>query len=139
MTWGLFFLTQGVQLLSVEISFKAKFPVPTSGAICEKTQGAFAPQGARVNLHPRRSRSRLGTFLLGYESHTCFPLYIAFPLNPRPDRGGWCNHPPPLRFFADSEKTAARSAAGFWGTLWGKPCATFGKKKLTRSGQVTEL
>ena len=36
--------------------------------------------------------------------------------------------PPPLRFFADSEKTAARSAAGFWGTLWGKPCTTFGKK-----------
>ena len=46
-----------------------------------------------------------------------------------------CN-PPPLRFFADSEKTAARSAARFWGTLWGKPCATFGKKKIdqVRSG-----
>ena len=41
---------------------------------------------------------------------------------------------PPLRFFADSEKTAARSAAGFWGTLWGKPCATFGKKNWP--GQV---
>ena len=36
--------------------------------------------------------------------------------------------PPPLRFFADSEKTAARSAAGFWAALWGKPCAIFGKK-----------
>ena len=36
-------------------------------------------------------------------------------LNPRPDRGG-VGAPPPLRFFADSEKTAARSAAGFWGT-----------------------
>ena len=32
-----------------------------------------------------------------------------------------------------------RCAAGFWATLWGKPCAIFGKKKLTRSGQVTEL
>ena len=35
----------------------------------------------------------------------------------------------PLRFFADSEKMAERSAAGFWATLWGKPCAIFGKKK----------
>ena len=52
--------------------------------------------------------------------------------------GGWCN-PPPLRFFADSKKTAARSVAGFWATLWGKPCAIFGKKNLTGSGQVTEL
>ena len=34
---------------------------------------------------------------------------------------------PSVRFFADREKTAARSAAGFWVTLWGKPCATFGK------------
>ena len=52
-------------------------------------------------------------------------------INPRPYRGGWCN-PPPLRFFADSEKTAARSAAGFWATLWGKPSAIFGKKKFDR-------
>ena len=36
--------------------------------------------------------------------------------------------PPTLRFFADSKKTAARSAARFWDTLWGKPCAIFGKK-----------
>ena len=30
---------------------------------------------------------------------------------------GWCKlqPPPPLRLFADSEKTAARRAAGFWG------------------------
>ena len=48
--------------------------------------------------------------------------------NPRPYRGGGLVHPPPLRFFADSEKTAARSAAGFWATLWGKPNAIFGKK-----------
>ena len=47
--------------------------------------------------------------------------------------------PPPLRFFADSEKTAARRNAGSWATLWGKPCAIFGKKKMTGSGQVTEL
>ena len=45
--------------------------------------------------------------------------------------------PPPLRFFADSEKTAARSAAEFWGILWGKPCATFGKKNWP--GHITEL
>ena len=58
--------------------------------------------------------------------------------NPRPYRGG-VGATPPLRFFADSKKTAARSAAGFWATLWGKPCAIFGKKNLTGSGQVTEL
>ena len=60
-------------------------------------------------------------------------------VNPRPDRGGGVDMlvhppPPPLRFYADSEKTAA-----LWSTLWGKPCATFGKNKLIRSGQVTEL
>ena len=42
--------------------------------------------------------------------------------------GGGVGATPPLRFFADSEKTAARSAAGFWATLWGKPSAIFGKK-----------
>ena len=47
--------------------------------------------------------------------------------------GGGCN-PLPLRLFADSEKTAARSAAGIWATLWGKPCAIFGKKNWP--GQV---
>ena len=36
-------------------------------------------------------------------------------------------------FFADSLKTVARSAAGFWGTFVGNPCATFGKKKLIRA------
>ena len=55
-------------------------------------------------------------------------------INPRPYRGGV--GATPLRFFADSEETAARSAAGFWATLWGKPCAIFGKKKFdpVRSG-----
>ena len=43
-------------------------------------------------------------------------------------RTGGVGAPPPLRFFADSEKTAALRAAGFWATLWGKPCAIFGKK-----------
>ena len=43
--------------------------------------------------------------------------------NPRPDRGVV-----QLRFFADSEKTAALRAAGILGISWGKPCATFGKK-----------
>ena len=57
---------------------------------------------------------------------------------PRPYRGG-VGATPPLRFFTDSEKTAARSAAGFWATLWGKPSAIFSKKNLTGSGQVTEL
>ena len=46
-------------------------------------------------------------------------------LNPRPDReGGWCTPPPPGVF----------RRAEFWGTLWDKPCATFGKKKWP--GQV---
>ena len=64
-----------------------------------------------------------------------FHVELAY-FNPRPDRGGGLVQPPPLRFFADSEKTAALRAAGFWGTLWGKPCATFGKKKIdqVRSG-----
>ena len=34
----------------------------------------------------------------------------------------------PLRFFEDTEKTAARSAYGFSASLWGILCATFGKK-----------
>ena len=38
-------------------------------------------------------------------------IYLTCELNPRPDRG--VGAPPPLRFFADSEKTAARSAPGF--------------------------
>ena len=37
-------------------------------------------------------------------------------VNLRP-AGGVFEHPPPLRFFADSKKTAARSAAGFSPTL----------------------
>ena len=59
--------------------------------------------------------------------------------NPRPYVQGGGGATPPLRFFADSEKMAARSGAGFWATLWGKPSAISGKKNLTGSGQVTEL
>ena len=58
--------------------------------------------------------------------------------NPRLVRGWWWMHPLPLRFFEDSEKTAARSAAGFLASLWGILCAIFGKK-MTGPGQVTEL
>ena len=39
--------------------------------------------------------------------------------------GGVFEHPPPLRFFADSKKTAARSAAGFSPTLSPIFLATF--------------
>ena len=53
--------------------------------------------------------------------------------------GGGCNPPPPEVFSRIAKKTAALRAAGFWATLWGKPCAFFGKKKLTWSGQGTEL
>ena len=53
--------------------------------------------------------------------------------------GGGVGATPPLRFFAGSEKTAALRAAGFWATLWGKPCAISGNFFLTRSDQVTEL
>ena len=46
--------------------------------------------------------------------------------NPRPDRGVQ----PPSGFSQIAKKrrrySAAGSAAGFWGALWGKPCATFG-------------
>ena len=38
-------------------------------------------------------------------------------------RTGGLVHAPEV-FFEDSEKAAARSAAGFWGFVWGKPCAT---------------
>ena len=45
---------------------------------------------------------------------------------------------PPLRFFADSEKTAAlrRRVLGY---LMGQTLRSFFVKKMTRSGQVTEL
>ena len=65
-------------------------------------------------------------------------------ITPRPAGGGV--ERPPLRFFEDSEKTAARSAAGFSPTLppifpqllWKfRPNAMWGQ--VTRSGQVTQL
>ena len=68
-------------------------------------------------------------------------------INPRPaGGGGGAFERPPLRFFEDSEKTAARSAAGFSPTLppsfpqllWKfGPNAMWGQ--VTRSGQVTQL
>ena len=58
--------------------------------------------------------------------------------NPRQYGGGLVHPPPPLRFFADSEKTAARNAAGFW-LPYGANLPQFLPKKLTGSGQVTEL
>ena len=48
-------------------------------------------------------------------------------INPRPAGGGGVWAPPPLRFFEDSEKTAARSAAGFSPTLPPIFSATFVK------------
>ena len=57
---------------------------------------------------------------------------------------GVFEHPPPLRFFADSKKTAARSAAGFPPTLspsfWqllSKFRSWVMQGQVTRSGQVT--
>ena len=48
-------------------------------------------------------------------------------INPRPAGGGGVWTPPPLRFFEDSKKTAARSAAGFSPTLSPIFSATFVK------------
>ena len=49
-------------------------------------------------------------------------------VNPRPAGGGGAfERPPPLRFFEDNEKTAARSAAGFSPTLPRIFSATFVK------------
>ena len=51
--------------------------------------------------------------------------------------GGGCLNTPPLRFFADSKKTAARSAAGFSPTLSPIFLATFVKVSIlghARSG-----
>ena len=56
-------------------------------------------------------------------------------LNPRRAGGGVFRHPP-LRFFADSEKTAARSAAGFSPTCWYIDSANFEQKKYFKSSQV---
>ena len=48
-------------------------------------------------------------------------------VNPRPAGGGAFERPPPLRFFEDSKKTAAHSAAGFSPTLSPIFSATFVK------------
>ena len=95
-------------------------------------EGAVFQEGASRHCVRRAPFVLLGVSLSGSRSTN------EVSINPRPYRGGGLVQPP-LRFFADSEKTAARSATGFWATLWGKPCAIFGKKKLTGSGQVTEL
>ena len=47
----------------------------------------------------------------------CRPVAVWTGLNLRPAGGGVFERPPPLWFFADSKKTAARSAAGFSPTL----------------------
>ena len=62
-------------------------------------------------------------------------------INPRP-AGGWGRLNAPLRFFEDSENTAAPSAAGFSPTLHPIFSATFVKISTqghVRSGQVTQL
>ena len=62
-------------------------------------------------------------------------------INLRPAGGGVFEHPP-LRFFADSKKTAARSAAGFFTYLiphlFGNFCESFdpGSCKVRSPGQV---
>ena len=64
-----------------------------------------------------------------------FGLDICF--NLRPAGGGGVFEHPPLRFFADSKKTAARSAAGFSPTLSPIFLATFVKVSIlghARSG-----
>ena len=65
---------------------------------------------------PRKARPRNSTnkLMINPFSDVSNIIYIhwvlgGFTVNPRPDRGGAA----PLRFFADSEKTAARGAAGF--------------------------
>ena len=52
--------------------------------------------------------------------------YLTRHINPRP-AGGAFERPPPLRFFEDSKKTAARSAARFSPTLPPIFSATFVK------------
>ena len=75
-----------------------------------------------------------------------FPLSKdIYPLYPAPCWGGGRLNAP-LRFFEDSENTAARSAAGFSPTLPPIFSTTFGKFRpkamwgqVTRSGQETQL
>ena len=62
---------------------------------------------------------------------------MIFFLNPRPDRGVGVT--PPLRFFADSEKKRRRVAPPGFGVPYGANLAQLLVKKMTRSGQVTEL
>ena len=58
-------------------------------------------------------------------------------LNPRPGRGGVDATPPEVFLRCTPNYEADR--AEILHTLWGILCATFGKKKLTGSCQVTEL
>ena len=77
-----------------------------------------------------RSRCPWSTgFLSGWY---CFFKYFVLTL--ARTGGGVGATPPPWGFSRIAKKTAARSAAGFWATLWGKPCAIFGKKNWP--GQV---
>ena len=55
-------------------------------------------------------------------------------------RTGGLVQPPPLRFFVDSKKKRRRVAPPGFGLPYGANLAQFlAKKKLTESGQVTEL
>ena len=53
--------------------------------------------------------------------------------------GGWVQPPPPLRFFAGSEKNGGATRRRVLGYLMEQTLRNFWLKKLTRSGQVTEL
>ena len=74
----------------------------------------------------------LGRYLRCFDK--VYGVNLLFLFNPRPAGGGGRLNAPPLRFFEDSEKTAARSAAGFSPTLPPIFSATF--VKISPQGHV---
>ena len=75
---------------------------------------------------------RLPHLWVHWHCSTYITLSSVFVLLTRALLGGGFEPPPPLRFFPDSEKTAARSAAGFSPSLPGNNCAHFVKRKFRK-------
>ena len=76
-------------------------------------------------------------YVLGWGTSAWRSLILIQLINPRPGRGGgWC-HPPEVFLRCTPNYEADR--AELLHSLWGILCATFGKKILTGSCQVTEI
>ena len=101
-------------------------PLPRVGP-CVSAEIRPCNEPGRAHLAPVRLHTIVGLHMSGVSRRL---------VNLRP-AGGGCLNTPPLRFFADSKKTAARSAAGFSPTLSPIFLATFVKVSIlghARSG-----